>query len=266
MKIAVFCPNLIGDTVMATPTFRALRQGFPAATIVGVIKPQVAPTLDGDPVVRRLDLFRPRIAATASTDHGGHAPAAPREVSTSRFSCPIRFGLRGWPGWPASPRRVGYVRYGRGMLADRPAVRTARRVGRTDPDADRRSRISSWPGSSAARSTRYGSSWPRRPSDEAAADRAFASLGAGRRAADRLLEHRRSIRSGQELARAAFRRAGAATGRRRRTCRSWSCAGPTSASRRERSWPRPAIRRVVSLADQPLGSGSPRPACAGRRS
>ena len=28
MKIAVFCPNLIGDTVMATPTFRALRAGF----------------------------------------------------------------------------------------------------------------------------------------------------------------------------------------------------------------------------------------------
>ena len=25
MKIAVFCPNLIGDTVMATPTFRACR-------------------------------------------------------------------------------------------------------------------------------------------------------------------------------------------------------------------------------------------------
>ncbi len=49
MKIAVFCPNLIGDTVMATPTFRALRQGFPGATLVGVIKPQVAPTLDGTP-------------------------------------------------------------------------------------------------------------------------------------------------------------------------------------------------------------------------
>ena len=27
MKIAVFCPNLIGDTVMATPTFRAPASG-----------------------------------------------------------------------------------------------------------------------------------------------------------------------------------------------------------------------------------------------
>ena len=49
MKIAVFCPNLIGDTVMATPAFRALRRGFPDATIAGVIKPRVAPTLEGRP-------------------------------------------------------------------------------------------------------------------------------------------------------------------------------------------------------------------------
>ena len=32
MTIVVFCPNLIGDTVMATPAFRALRRGFPGAT------------------------------------------------------------------------------------------------------------------------------------------------------------------------------------------------------------------------------------------
>ena len=32
MTIVVFCPNLIGDTVMATPTLRALRLGFPDAT------------------------------------------------------------------------------------------------------------------------------------------------------------------------------------------------------------------------------------------
>ena len=47
MKIAVFCPNLIGDTVMATPAFRALRGGFPDAMLAIVIKPQVWPTLEG---------------------------------------------------------------------------------------------------------------------------------------------------------------------------------------------------------------------------
>jgi len=47
MKIAVFCPNLIGDTVMATPTFRALRGQFPDARFTAIIRPQVAPVLDG---------------------------------------------------------------------------------------------------------------------------------------------------------------------------------------------------------------------------
>ena len=47
--LLVFCPNLVGDTVMATPAFRALRKGFPDARIVAVVKPKVAPTLDGAP-------------------------------------------------------------------------------------------------------------------------------------------------------------------------------------------------------------------------
>ena len=31
MKVVVFCPNLIGDTVMATPVLRALRRGVSRA-------------------------------------------------------------------------------------------------------------------------------------------------------------------------------------------------------------------------------------------
>ena len=47
MRIVVFLPNLIGDTVMATPTLRALRLAYPEATIDAVIKPHVSPVLDG---------------------------------------------------------------------------------------------------------------------------------------------------------------------------------------------------------------------------
>ncbi len=47
MKIAVFCPNLIGDTVMATPTFRALRARFPDAHMTAILRPHVAPVLAG---------------------------------------------------------------------------------------------------------------------------------------------------------------------------------------------------------------------------
>src|SRR5262249_13535110 len=44
---AVFLPNWVGDAVMATPALRALRQRFPAARIVGVLKPYVAGVLEG---------------------------------------------------------------------------------------------------------------------------------------------------------------------------------------------------------------------------
>src|SRR6478672_5436605 len=45
MRIAIFLPNWIGDAVMATPTVRALRDHFPAAHLIGVLKPYVAGTL-----------------------------------------------------------------------------------------------------------------------------------------------------------------------------------------------------------------------------
>ena len=49
MRIAVFLPNWVGDAVMATPAVRALRQHFPDARLVGVLKPYVAGVLDGSP-------------------------------------------------------------------------------------------------------------------------------------------------------------------------------------------------------------------------
>lgn len=49
MKIAVFLPNWVGDLVMATPTLRALRQQFPDAEIIGIVKMSVAPVLDEFP-------------------------------------------------------------------------------------------------------------------------------------------------------------------------------------------------------------------------
>lgn len=60
MRVVAHCPNLIGDTVMATPTLRALREGLPGARIDVVVKPQVAPVLDGLPWIDRRLLFDPR--------------------------------------------------------------------------------------------------------------------------------------------------------------------------------------------------------------
>ena len=58
--VAVVLPNLIGDTVMASPTFRALRAGFPSDRIVAVVKPGVSPVLDGAPWFDDRILFDPR--------------------------------------------------------------------------------------------------------------------------------------------------------------------------------------------------------------
>jgi heptosyltransferase II len=115
MKIAVFCPNLIGDTVMATPTFRALRQGFPAARIVGVIKPSVAPTLDSTPWFDDRVCFDPK-----SLNHEHRTLATLLRLRREQFDLAILLPNSFRPAWLAwlagIPRRVGYVRYGRGIL------------------------------------------------------------------------------------------------------------------------------------------------------
>ena len=49
MDIVVFVPNWIGDVVMATPAFRALRNHFGDARITGVMKPYVGDVLAGNP-------------------------------------------------------------------------------------------------------------------------------------------------------------------------------------------------------------------------
>ncbi len=47
MNLAVFCPNWVGDVVMATPALHALRQHFAKARLIGVMRPYVAGVLDG---------------------------------------------------------------------------------------------------------------------------------------------------------------------------------------------------------------------------
>jgi heptosyltransferase-2 len=115
MRIVVFCPNLVGDTVMATPALRALRRHFADARIDGVIKPHVAPTLDGAPWLDALIPFDPR-----SADPAHRARALLRRFRSARYDLALllpnsyRSALLAWLG--GVPRRVGYARGGRGFL------------------------------------------------------------------------------------------------------------------------------------------------------
>lgn len=121
-KIVVFCPNLVGDTVMATPALRALRRGFPAATILGVIRPLVAATLDGTDWLDDLIPFD-----HASSDRGARTLAVTRRLRAERAELAVllpnsfRSALLAWSA--AIPRRIGYARGGRGtLLTDRMTV------------------------------------------------------------------------------------------------------------------------------------------------
>ena len=89
---------------MATPTFRALRRGFPDATLTAVIKPQVAPTLDGT------SWFDDRILFDHRSPAGRHRTLAVlRRLRTGRFDLAVllpnsfRSGLMAFLG--GIPRR-----------------------------------------------------------------------------------------------------------------------------------------------------------------
>src|SRR6516162_9235422 len=115
MKIAVFCPNLIGDTVMATPTFRALASRFPGARFTAIIRPHVAPVLEGTNWFDQTELFHHR-----SRRREERTVALIHRLRQMRHDIAILLPnsfRAAWVAWRAGiPRRVGYMRYGRGIL------------------------------------------------------------------------------------------------------------------------------------------------------
>ncbi len=115
MKIAIFCPNLIGDTVMATPMFRAIRRGFPGASLTAVIRPQVAATLDGTDWFDEWVHFDHRLR----TREQRTLPVL-RMLRRARFDLavllPNSFRSALVARLAGIPRRLGYERHGRGIL------------------------------------------------------------------------------------------------------------------------------------------------------
>jgi heptosyltransferase-2 len=114
MNIAVFWPNWIGDAVMATPAAWALRKAFPAARFVSVLKPYVAGVLDGSPWLGE------QIHLDGRGSWSGRWPAAAWRLRREGVDLAIVFpntfrsALAAWVG--GCRRRVGFARYGRGML------------------------------------------------------------------------------------------------------------------------------------------------------
>ncbi len=116
LRIGVMLPNWVGDVVMATPAIRAIRHKFgPQATYIGVMKPQMADVLNG------LSWFDESLFFDArSKVRRQRVSHVARQLYVRRldwmFLLPnsLRAGLIAWLA--GARRRVGYDRYGRGML------------------------------------------------------------------------------------------------------------------------------------------------------
>ncbi len=115
MTIAVFLPNWIGDVVMATPALRALRNRYPDAQIVGVLRPYVADVLAGTHFLDEQLFYDPR-AREASLGSWSLVKRLRerRPEMAVLLTNSLRTGLLAWLS--GAPRRIGFVRYGRGML------------------------------------------------------------------------------------------------------------------------------------------------------
>lgn len=115
MNIVVFCPSLIGDTVMATPVFRALRRGYPQAKLTAVLRPNVAPVLDGTDWFDETVFFHPR---GKSREHRAIAVVKRLRAERRDVAVLLPNSFRSaWIAWLSGvERRVGYDRYARGML------------------------------------------------------------------------------------------------------------------------------------------------------
>ena len=172
MRIALFLPNWIGDVVMATPAFQALRDRHPSAEIVGVCKPYVIDVLAGSPWFDRLvhlDSRGPWARRWPSVAwHLRRPDLAVLFSNTLRGALVARLA--------GSRRSIGFDRHGRGMLlTDRLRYRTDA-SGRMTPspiiDDYNRLAVAAGTGAPGYRMRLFTT-----PADETAADRVLERVG-----------------------------------------------------------------------------------------
>jgi heptosyltransferase II len=117
MNIAVFCPNWIGDVVMATPAMTALRRHFADARFIGVMKPYVAGVLEGGPWFDAQYFTQGKSWPTCLGSVAWKLRRESIDLSVL-FPNSFRSALLAWMG--GSRRIVGYARDKRSwMLTDR---------------------------------------------------------------------------------------------------------------------------------------------------
>src|SRR5262245_52819486 len=113
--VAVFAPNLVGDTVMATPAMRALRARFDCARIVLVIRAEIARLLDAAPWFDDVIEYDPSSKSRNARTIGVCARLrAERPEIAVLFPNSVRSALMAWAG--GCRRRAGFDRGDRSWL------------------------------------------------------------------------------------------------------------------------------------------------------
>src|SRR5580698_2951167 len=138
-RLLVVMPSWIGDTVMAMPTLRALRELYPLAHIVALIRQNVRPIIEGcpwiDAIISTRTAKRRVTAALEATMILDARRLAAGEFDTAVL-LPNSFRTALLVTMAGIARRVGYDRDGRGfLLTDR--LLPLRTVGRFVPTPTR---------------------------------------------------------------------------------------------------------------------------------
>ncbi len=111
-RVLVFLPSWLGDTVMATPTLRLLREAMPRSVIVGLVRPGLDELLSGS------DLLDDIVVAD------GRSVTGPAKIASklvplrldAALLLPNSFASAMTVRLAGIPIRVGYDRDGRGVL------------------------------------------------------------------------------------------------------------------------------------------------------
>ncbi|MHC5024531.1 MAG: lipopolysaccharide heptosyltransferase II [Planctomycetota bacterium] len=117
-RVAVILPSWVGDTVMATPVLRALRQACPRAHLTGVMRPGLEELVDGTPWLDTVVTGRMR--GWAGPARLGARLRGQRLEAILLLPNSFRSALAAW--FSRAPRRVGYARDARRLLLTHPVT------------------------------------------------------------------------------------------------------------------------------------------------
>lgn len=114
-SIVIVLPSWVGDAVMATPVYRAVREARPGATITGIMRPGLDVLLAGNPWFDSMRAIHPKgfsgFRASIRAIREANADAVLLLPNSFRSGLIARLGTPG-----KAKQRIGYARDGRGWL------------------------------------------------------------------------------------------------------------------------------------------------------